>query len=82
MVHYKLSVIYSFVRVTYGPLQILASVGLSVFYRFVRVAYGPLQTLASVGLSPIKVNTSIIITIFILSIQPYLYRYCITGNVS
>ena len=29
MVHYKLSVVYCFVRVAYGPLQTLASVGLA-----------------------------------------------------
>ena len=54
MVYYKLSLVWGFplfivfVRIAYGPLQTLASVGLSIF---VHVAYGPLQTLASVGLS-------------------------------
>ena len=33
-----------FVRVAYGSLQTLASVGFPFFIVFVRVAYGPLQT--------------------------------------
>ena len=51
MVDYKLSFFIAFVRIAYGPLQTLTSVGLSGFYRIFHAAYSPLQTLASAGLS-------------------------------